>query len=34
MDLIHMAQDRDPVVGCCGHGDESLGSTKCRAFLD
>ena len=28
-----MAQDGDHVVGYCEHGDESLGSTKCRAFL-
>jgi hypothetical protein len=33
-DWIHMAQDRGPVVGCCGHGDELSGSIKDVEFLD
>jgi hypothetical protein len=38
MDWIGGAEDRDrgqgQVVGSCEHGDEPLGSIKCREFLD
>jgi hypothetical protein len=28
VDWIHLAEDRGPVVGSCGNGDEPLGSIK------
>jgi hypothetical protein len=34
MDWIHLAQDREPVVGSCEHVNEPLGSTKGEEFLD
>jgi hypothetical protein len=35
VDWIHLAQDKDrDRIGSCEHGDEPLGSIKCREFLD
>jgi hypothetical protein len=32
-DWIHLAQNREPVEGCCEHGNEPLVSIKARNFL-
>jgi len=33
VDCIHLAQDRESVVGCCQHGNEPWGSIKGGEFL-
>jgi hypothetical protein len=34
IDWIDLAQDSDPVVGSCEHGNESSGSIKCWKVLE
>jgi hypothetical protein len=34
VDWMHLAQDRESVVGSCEHSNEPLGSIKGREFLD